>query len=130
MNSITTRTAIISLEKQNFVRMTMRDQVYLELIDMQENHHAENLLTNHNPHVVLIDTRLNSLSSDEARKFSAGEEPVRYRAAVALLFKGLAGRIGANSMITIYQPKVLTAKFSDETKAIAWLNDKLISSTL
>ncbi|MCD6017807.1 MAG: hypothetical protein K0S53_928 [Bacteroidetes bacterium] len=125
MNSITTRTAIITLEKENFVRMTMLDEVYLDLKDMQENHEAENRLTNNQPHVVLIDTRLNSMSSDEARRFSAGEEPAKYRIAVALLFKGLAGRIGANSMITVYQPKVMTEKFNEEAKAIEWLNNIL-----
>jgi hypothetical protein len=65
------------------------------------------------------------MSSDEARKFSAGDQPTKYRLAVALLFKGLAGRIGANSMITIYQPKVPTEKFETEKKAIEWLRSRL-----
>lgn len=127
MTSIKTRTAIITLEKENFVRMTMLEEVYLDLKDMQENHEAENKITNNQPHVVLIDTRLNSMSSDDARRFSAGEEPTKYRIAVALLFKGLAGRIGANSMLTVYQPKVMTERFIDEAKAIEWLNTILES---
>lgn len=103
----------------------MLEEVYLDLKDMQLNHETENKLTNNQPHVVLIDTRLNSMSSDDARRFSAGEEPKKYRTAVALLFKGLAGRIGANSMIIVYQPKVMTEKFNDEAKAIEWLNTML-----
>ena len=125
MNSITTRTAIITLEKENFVRMTMLEDVYLDLKDMKDNHDAENKINHHKPHVILIDTRLNSMSSDEARKFTSGEEPTKYRIALAILFKGLAGRIGANSLINTYQPKVLTERFTDESKAIEWLNNML-----
>lgn len=125
MDSITTRTAIISLEKENFVKMTMREEVYLDLKDMQENHEAENKITNNQPHIVLIDTRLNSMSSDDARKFSSGNQPTKYRIAVALLFKGLAGRIGANALITNYKPKVPTERFNEEVKAIEWLNSML-----
>ena len=125
MNSITTRTAIITLEKENFVRMTMLEDVYLDLKDMMDNHLAEQKVANYKPHVILIDTRTNSMSSDEARKFTAGEEPTKYRLALALLFKDLSGRIGANSLINIYQPKVLTEKFDEESKAIEWLNSIL-----
>lgn len=125
MNSITTRTAIITLEKENFVRMTMLEDVYLDLKDMMDNHLAEQKVANYKPHVILIDTRTNSMSSDEARKFTAGEEPTKYRLALALLFKDLSGRIGANSLINIYQPKVLTEKFDEESKAIEWLNNIL-----
>lgn len=125
MNSITTRTAILTFEKLHFVRMTMLEDIYLDLKDMQENHEAENRITNNQPHVVLIDTRLNSMSSDDARKFSSGDQPLKYRIAVALLFKGLAGRIGANSLITNYKPKVPTERFNDEVKAIEWLNSML-----
>ena len=125
MNSITTRTAIVTLEKENFVRMTMLEDVYLDLKDMKDNHLAEQEVANYQPHVILIDTRLNSMSSDEARKFTAGEEPTKYRLALALLFKDLPGRIGANSLINIYQPKVQTEKFNEESKAIEWLDSIL-----
>lgn len=125
MNSITTRTAIITLEKENFVRMTMPEDVYLELKDMEENHLAEQEVANYKPHVILIDTRNNSMSSDEARKYTSGEEPTKYRLALALLFNNLPGRIGANSLINIYQPKVLTEKFDKELEAIEWLDDIL-----
>ena len=126
MNSITTRTAILTLEKHNFVRMAMLEDIYLDLKDMQENHEAENKITNNIPHIILIDTRLNSMSSDEARKFSSGDHPTKYRIAVALLFNGLAGRIGANSLITHYKPKVPTERFNEEIKAIEWLNSMLV----
>jgi hypothetical protein len=65
------------------------------------------------------------MSSDEARKFTSGSEPTKYRIAVAILFKGLAGRIGANSLVKNYIPKVPTQTFDDETKAIEWLNRML-----
>ncbi len=125
MNSITTRTAIVTLKKEGFVRMTMLEDAYLDLKDMQDNHLAEQKVANYNPHVILIDTRNNSMSSDEARKFTAGEEPVKYRLALGLLFKDLPGRIGANSLINMYQPKVLTEKFNNESKAIEWLESIL-----
>jgi hypothetical protein len=125
MNSITTRTAVVTLEKENFVRMTMLEDAYLDLKDMKDNHLAEQEVANYKPHVILIDTRKNSMSSDEARKYTAGEEPVKYRLALALLFKDLPGRIGANSLVNIYQPKVVTEKFSDESRAIEWLENIL-----
>lgn len=125
MNLITTRTAIITLEKENFVRMTMLEDVYLELKDMKDNHEAENEIAKYQPHVILIDTSLNSMSSNEARKFTAGEKPIKYRIALALLFKGLAGRIVAKSLINTYQPKVPTKKFDNEAEAIKWLDDEL-----
>lgn len=125
MNQIKTRTALVSIIKENFVRMTMLEDAILDLNDMMENHNAENQLTNNKPHVVLIDTRLNSMSSDDARKFSSGDEPAKYRYAVAILFDGLAGRIGANSLLNNYKPKVPTQVFNDENKAIEWLESIL-----
>jgi hypothetical protein len=125
MNSITTRTAVVSLYKENFVRMNMLENAILELEDMMDNHKAEQQVANGKPHVILIDTRLNSMSSDEARKFSSGETPTKYRLAVAILFSGLPGRIGANSLIKNYQPKVTTQTFDNEQKAIEWLNSVL-----
>ncbi len=125
MKSITTRTAIITLEKENFVRMTMREDVYLDLKDMKDNHLAEQKIASYKPHVILIDTRNSSMSSDEARKYTSSDEPTKYRLALAILFKDLSGRIGANSLINIYQPKVLTEKFEKESEAIKWLDDIL-----
>lgn len=125
MKSITTRTAIITLEKENFVRMTMREDVYLDLKDMKDNHLAEQEIASYKPHVILIDTRNSSMSSDEARKYTSSDEPTKYRLALALLFKDLSGRIGANSLINIYQPKVLTEKFEKESEAIKWLDNIL-----
>lgn len=122
---IDTRTAQVFLLKDDFVKMVMKEDALLELVDMVENHNAENKLTNHKPHVVLIDTRSNSMSSDEARKFSSGDEPTKYRIAVAILFDGLSGRIVANSLINIYHPKVPTQKFTDETEAMQWLESML-----
>lgn len=125
MKSITTRTAIITLEKENFVRMTMREDVYLDLKDMKDNHLAEQEIASYKPHVILIDTRNSSMSSDEARKYTSSDEPTKYRLALAILFKNLSGRIGANSLINIYQPKVLTEKFEKESEAIKWLDNIL-----
>ena len=125
METIKTRTAIISLIKENFVKMTMLEDAILDLNDMIENHNAEIKITNQKKHVILIDTRLNSMSSDDARKFSSGDEPLKYRLAVAILFKGLASRITANSLIKNYNPKVLTQIFNDEHKAIEWLESFL-----
>ena len=125
MNQIITRTARVTRIKDDFIRMTMIEDAILDLNDMIENHNAENKLTNNKPHVVLIDTRLNSMSSDEARKFSSGHEPTKYRYAMAILFDGLAGRIGANSLVKNYKPKVLTQSFDDENKAIEWLDSIL-----
>lgn len=129
MNQITTRTALITKLKDNFVRMTMREDAILDLNDMIENHNAENKITNGKQHVVLIDTRLNSMSSDEARKFSSGDEPTKYRYAVAILFEGLPGRIGANSLLKNYKPKVPTQNFDDENSAIQWLESVLESNS-
>lgn len=125
MDLITTRTALVTSIKENFVRMTMLEDAILDLNDMIENHNAENKIVNGKKHVILIDTRLNSVSSDEARKFSSGDEPTKYRYAVAILFEGLAGRIIANSLLKNYKPKVLTQNFDDENLAIQWLESVL-----
>lgn len=125
MDPASTRTARISLVKKNFIRMTMLEDVMLELQDMKDNHAMENKVAGGEPHVILIDTRSNSMSSDEARKFTSSHEPTRYRIAMAILFKGLAGRIGANSLIKKYAPKVHTRAFDDETKAMEWLDKQL-----
>jgi hypothetical protein len=125
MDQVTTRTALITIIKENFLRMTMFEDALLDLQDMKDNHTAENKLTGGKPHVILIDTCANSMSTDEARKFTSGCEPTKYRIAVAILFKGLAGRIGANSLVKNYTPKVPTQTFDDEPKAIEWLNSML-----
>ncbi|MCE3260693.1 MAG: hypothetical protein K0S12_2334 [Bacteroidetes bacterium] len=125
METIETKTAILSLISENFVRMRMKENAQLELEDMMENHLAEQRITGGRTHVVLIDTRLNSMSSDEARKFSSGDGPIKYRYAVAILFGSLAGRIIANSLLQKYIPKVPTKIFSDEAAAIDWLNSVL-----
>lgn len=121
MDKIITRTATITLIKESFVKMIMHEDAILDLQDMIDNHTAEQEISNGKPHVILIDTRANSMSSDEARRYSSGEKPTHYRIAVALLFNGLAGRIGANSLINLYNPKVPTEKFIDEEKALQWL---------
>lgn len=125
MAPIETRTATVFLLKENFVKMIMKEDVVLDLDDMIENHEAENKVNNNKPHVILIDTRLNSVSTDEARKFSAGEEPAKYRIALAFLFDGLSGRIVANSYLNLYHPKFPTQKFCDENEAIQWLESML-----
>jgi hypothetical protein len=125
MDQATTRTAHIILVKEHFLRMTMFEDVVLDLQDMKANHAAENKVAGGKPHVILIDTRSNSMSSDEAREFTSGSEPTRYRIAVAVLFEGLAGRIGANSLVKKYTPKVPMQTFDNETEAIAWLEKKL-----
>lgn len=130
MNVIETRTATISLLKENFVKIVMKEDVLLDLHDMKENHHAENDINHHQPHVVLIDTRNNSISSDEARKFSASDEAAKYRLALAFLFDGLSGRIVANSYVNIYHPKMPTQKFTDEKEAIEWLESELLKHKL
>ena len=125
MDPIETRTATVSLIKENFVKMVMKQDVLLDLEDMQENHEAENRINNHQPHVILIDTRNNSISTDEARKFSASEEVAQYRIALAFLFDGLSGRIVANSYLNLYHPKMPTQKFTDEKEAVQWLESIL-----
>jgi hypothetical protein len=125
MQTIETKTAYISILKENFVKMEMKENALLELEDMMENHLAEQRITNGRTHVVLIDTRKNSMSSDEARKFSSGDGPIQYRFAVAILFGGLAGRIIANSLLQKYTPRVLTRIFSEEKEAIEWLEEVL-----
>ena len=125
MNPIETRTATVFLYKKNFVKMVMKENVLLDLEDMKANHEAENKVNNYEPHVILVDTRLNSLSSDEARKFSSGDEPAKYRIALAFLFDGLSGRIVANSYLNLYHPKFPTQKFTDENEAIQWLDSIL-----
>ena len=103
----------------------MLENIVLDINDMQENHKAANQINNNKPHVILIDTCLNSMSDDKARKFSSGDIPTKYRYAVAILFEGLAGRIIANSLIKNYNPKVLTQNFDNELMAIKWLNSIL-----
>ena|ERR1700752_4493083 len=125
MAPVETRTATVFLLKDNFVKMIMKEDVVLDLDDMKENHEAENKVNNNKPHVILVDTRLNSISSDEARKFSTGDEPTKYRIAVAILFEGLSGRIVANSYLNLYNPKVPTQKFTDENEAVHWLESIL-----
>lgn len=125
MDPIETRTATVFLLKENFVKMVMKQDVLLDLADMQENHAAENKINNHQPHVILIDTRNNSISTDEARKFSSSEETAHYRIALAFLFDGISGRIIANSYVNLYQPKMPTQKFTEETQAIQWLESML-----
>jgi len=125
MKTVETRTATVSLLKENFVKMIMKEDVLLDLDDMKENHEAENIVNDQKPHVVLIDTRNNSVSTDDARKFSTGDEPVKYRIAVAMLFQGLSGRIVANSYLNLYHPKVPTQKFANESEAVAWLEEIL-----
>lgn len=126
MLSIETRTATLYLIKENFVKMVMKEDVILELEDMKENHHAENEINQYKPHVILIDTRNNSISSDEARKYSANEEAAKYRIALAFLFDGLSGRIVANSYMNRYHPKMPTQKFVKENEAIQWLESELL----
>lgn len=125
MKQITTRTALVTSMKKKIVRMTMLEDAILDLNDMIENHNTENKIAHGQKHVILIDTRLNSMSSDQARKFSSGNEPTKYRYAVAILFDGLAGRIGANSLLNNYKPMVPTQAFDDENSAIQWLENIL-----
>lgn len=74
------------------------------------------------PHYALVDFGANLQSTPEARKIYADSSYLHaYRLADAFLVKSLAVRLVANFFINVTKPKVKTRLFTDEKKAMKWL---------
>ena len=74
------------------------------------------------PHYALVDFGANLQSTPEARKIYADASYLHaYRMADAFLVRSLAVRLVANFFINVTKPKVKTRLFTDEKKALKWL---------
>ncbi|MDF1673681.1 MAG: hypothetical protein P1U41_09255 [Vicingaceae bacterium] len=70
----------------------------------------------------LIDMRLMSEVSEEAKEYSAREEVTDLYIAMAILTgKSLAANIVGNFFINFNKPNIPTKLFKSESKALAWL---------
>ncbi len=73
-------------------------------------------------HYAVVDFGGNLSSSTEARQIYADSEYIqKYRIADAFLVKSLPVRLIANFFINVTKPKVNTRLFTDEAKAVKWL---------
>ena len=74
-------------------------------------------------HYAVIDFGANLLSTTEARKVYADSSYIqKNRIADAFLVKSLSVRLVANFFIRVTKPKVTTFLFTDEKKAVEWLD--------
>jgi hypothetical protein len=71
---------------------------------------------------ILISADPFSEHDDEAQKFLAGEEVMKYCSAVGIITSNLAQKIAINFFIKIKKPSKPTRFFNTEKDALRWLN--------
>ena len=118
---IETSTAEVFL-KDKVVVVKYKADANVALEDVLAIHEAEKKLTSEKKHLTLLDARDFITVSDAALKFGASAKPAKYRAAAAVLVNTLGMRMLGNMYLIFNKPKVPKKMFSDEKKAMDWLN--------
>ena len=72
---------------------------------------------------MLIDIRPLKSISREARDYYAGEETAKIQSVCALLIEGPVSRVIGNVYLGMNKPRIPTRLFTNEEKAIAWLEN-------
>ena len=123
MSKICTQKAEIMLLNKNIVKISVRNDVYLEEEDVREINKAKSCLIKHNYYRVLHVCGVNSNMSREARDIWANEDSSKNRLAKAIIINSLAQKMLGNFFIHFNKPQGPIKLFQTESEALAWLNE-------
>ena len=120
--TITTRTSVYSVRPDGIVVQRNLPGIVQSVSDAQENIAAFNKLADGRPRLLLVDTRELEGQENGVREIYAGEDAMRWAAAVAALSNTSGtGRVLINLFIALSRPLSPTRMFTSEDAALAWL---------
>jgi hypothetical protein len=118
-----TRTARIGLNDEGLLIVRINDGAYQSLADARENLALAVSETRGTRRPLLIDIRAAQPLDAEARHHYSGQTLVERFSALALLVEASPfGRMMGNVYLRIARPGIPTQLFSDESRALEWLN--------
>jgi hypothetical protein len=118
-----TKTARIALNDQGLLIVRIRDGAHQSLADAKENLALAVSETRGERRPLLIDIRKAQPLEADARHHYSGQTLVERFSALALLIEGSPfGRMMGNVYLRIARPGIPTQLFSDEGRALEWLN--------
>jgi hypothetical protein len=130
MKTIQTKVAYFSYDSRSrILRMKIMEDASIEVEDAVQNYEAASSLTNGEKHLLLVDAQANVYISKETRIYSAQTKP-NSPLAIALVVNSTANRLIGNFYINFNKPKVPTKLFSNEEKALKWLEEFLYLTEL
>lgn len=122
-NEITTRTSVYFVRPDGIIVQRNLPGASTTLEDARENIAAFNQLAGERRRLLLVDTRELVAHAPGVRELYAGEEAMRWTAALALVTKTSGpGRVLANLYLTFASPRAPTRIFADEVPAVDWLH--------
>jgi len=120
---IETRTARIGLTDDGLVIVRIKNGAYQALVDAKENLAAAIAETDGTRRPLLVDIRYSQPLEADARHHYSGQTLIDNFLAMALLIDGSPfGRMFGNVYLRVAKPGIPTQLFSDETRAVGWLN--------
>jgi len=122
---INTRTAKISFISEEILRVDVLQDTEVEEEDARENYLACKKLAGEKKIAVLIDSRVRTTATKEARDFSSGPLVSNTVIARAILTSSMAVKLLGNFYIRFHKPISPTQLFSEEKDAIQWLQTQL-----
>ena len=121
MNKVRTSVAEMFIDEDGILQIKMLEGVHITLEKVKEYYEASCQLTKFSKVLVMVDNTLDYTITDEAKKYSAGEEASRNKIAIAVISNSIANKLAANLYIKFYKPIVPTKMFSDKSAALKWL---------
>ena len=124
---INTRTAKISFISDEILRVDVLQDTEVEEEDARENYLACKKLAGEKKIAILIDSRVRTTATKEARDFSSSPLVSNTVIARAILTNSMAVKLLGNFYIRFHKPISPTQLFSEEKEAIQWLQTQLSS---
>ena len=121
MASMSTRKSQHVLLNDHIIKMTVNEGEVVDADDIREMHTIHLKLTGGNPFVILLDAKKHFTVTPEARELLASEEFLKHHLASAFLVRTVVVKLTGNFFIRFNQPKNPTELFSNEEKAMVWL---------
>ncbi|MFL5754560.1 MAG: hypothetical protein ACJ76F_14200 [Bacteroidia bacterium] len=119
-----TATARVYWQNDKIIRLDVIEERELDEKDLEENIDTLRSFAEGQPHIVLVDARGNWILSKEAREMMSFDETIKNISACAFLVDSLAIRLIVNFFIREGKLESSVKVFSDESKALLWLNER------
>ncbi|HXD94381.1 MAG TPA: hypothetical protein VNX01_14340 [Bacteroidia bacterium] len=127
METIDCNTATLRMLDKNMLLVTMKEDAEVDLAAAIENHEVAIRLTKGDKYLCLVDARVYTTITDEARKYAMNPEMYKHVIAQAVVITSLATRLLANFLMPFTKRnKIVEMKlFNDYDLAYNWLQEKL-----
>jgi hypothetical protein len=121
-NIVEVRIATIELRPDKIIQLNIKDDVTLDVADIEEFNAAINNFTKGKPHPILVITGERNGSTRAATKMSMKLlKDENYALAEALVITSFSTRISANFFFKVFKPKFPYKNFKSKGEAEEWL---------